>query len=53
MRKTGKSIPGVVMVTFGIALGTAIFNDGKLLRNAEFGPDLFIVGAALAAVKDN
>lgn len=34
----GKGVPGVViMVTLGTGIGTAIFSDGKLLPNAEFG----------------
>lgn len=34
----GKNVRGVViMVTLGTGLGTAIFCDGKLLPNAEFG----------------
>jgi polyphosphate glucokinase len=34
----GRDTPGVViMVVFGTGIGSAIFNDGKLLPNTEFG----------------
>ncbi|MCS6994620.1 MAG: ROK family protein [Anaerolineales bacterium] len=34
----GKGVKGVIiMVTLGTGIGTAIFTDGKLLPNAEFG----------------
>jgi polyphosphate glucokinase len=34
----GKGTPGtVIMLTFGTGIGTALFTDGKLLPNTEFG----------------
>ncbi|WP_433065598.1 polyphosphate--glucose phosphotransferase [Dactylosporangium sp. CS-033363] len=34
----GRGVPGlVVMVTFGTGIGTALFNDGVLVPNTEFG----------------
>ncbi len=34
----GKDTPGtVIMLTFGTGIGTALFTDGKLLPNTEFG----------------
>jgi polyphosphate glucokinase len=34
----GRDTPGtVIMLTFGTGIGTALFSDGKLLPNSEFG----------------
>ena len=34
----GRNTPGtVIMLTFGTGIGTALFTDGKLLPNTEFG----------------
>ncbi len=34
----GKDVPGtVIMLTLGTGIGSAIFTDGKLVRNTEFG----------------
>ena len=34
----GRNTPGtVIMLTFGTGIGTALFSDGKLLPNTEFG----------------
>ncbi len=34
----GRNTPGtVIMLTFGTGIGTALFSDGKLMPNTEFG----------------